>query len=346
MPYRVNGKCVYKKDGGAKVGCTKGSVNKYLAALHANANESVEPITEAISETDFLSLPKAICTFEPRGDKGLEGFDRGTEYRYQALKTNENKDYIRVYHDNTYYETCGVNTFKKYFKTETTQLAEANEIKGGKADNMCIKDIAKKFKVAISKIEAEMKKGKKVEHEHTNSDSKATEIAMDHLVEFPDYYTRLEKMEKEAEKHWKSKKVNENTKELIKRLIRENLDKNAAIEMFSASISSTVRNNILKQGFTRTLQRRSENRFINEYKNGLGTSILTQVVWSNDNVDVFFKLSSDKIGHMTQQETERLNNSYSEFLKKTMSSINQSIQQGEYSHLKHSFPLEYHIMKI
>jgi hypothetical protein len=40
MPYKVKGKCVYKKDGGAKVGCTKGSVEKYLGALHANANES------------------------------------------------------------------------------------------------------------------------------------------------------------------------------------------------------------------------------------------------------------------------------------------------------------------
>jgi hypothetical protein len=34
MPYKAKGKCVYKKDGG-KVGCTKGSVKKYLAALYA-----------------------------------------------------------------------------------------------------------------------------------------------------------------------------------------------------------------------------------------------------------------------------------------------------------------------
>jgi len=46
MPYsvrKVNGKyCVYKKDGGKKVGCTKGTEKakeKYLAALHANADE-------------------------------------------------------------------------------------------------------------------------------------------------------------------------------------------------------------------------------------------------------------------------------------------------------------------
>jgi hypothetical protein len=42
MPYKVEGKCVYKKDTGKKVGCTKGDVKDYLAALHANAdvNES------------------------------------------------------------------------------------------------------------------------------------------------------------------------------------------------------------------------------------------------------------------------------------------------------------------
>ena len=40
MPYVAKGKCVYKRDTGKKVGCTKGSVKKYLAALHANVNES------------------------------------------------------------------------------------------------------------------------------------------------------------------------------------------------------------------------------------------------------------------------------------------------------------------
>lgn len=39
MPYKTKGKCVYKKDTGKKVGCTKGSVKKYLAALHINAHE-------------------------------------------------------------------------------------------------------------------------------------------------------------------------------------------------------------------------------------------------------------------------------------------------------------------
>jgi len=42
MPYKVKGKCVYKKDTGKKVGCTDGSIKKYLAALHANSNESLD----------------------------------------------------------------------------------------------------------------------------------------------------------------------------------------------------------------------------------------------------------------------------------------------------------------
>ena len=48
MPYSVKGKCVYKKDTGTKVGCTKGDVDKYLAALHANANESeIKPLEDS-----------------------------------------------------------------------------------------------------------------------------------------------------------------------------------------------------------------------------------------------------------------------------------------------------------
>lgn len=43
MPYKAKGKCIYKKTTGQKVGCTKGSVKKYMAALHANVKESKKP---------------------------------------------------------------------------------------------------------------------------------------------------------------------------------------------------------------------------------------------------------------------------------------------------------------
>ena len=119
MPYthkKVGDKqCVYKKDSGAKVGCTKGDVNKYLAALYANTDESV---------------------------------------------------------------------------------TETNTLKGGKADKLSLKQIADKFDVSIETIKSQIQKGIKVEMEHTDNKEKATEIATDHVSEFPDYYDRLSKAEK------------------------------------------------------------------------------------------------------------------------------------------------------
>lgn len=45
----------------------------------------------------------------------------------------------------------------------------------------------------------ELKRGIEVEGEHTTDPEEAKNIAKDHLAEIPDYYTRLDKMEKDAE---------------------------------------------------------------------------------------------------------------------------------------------------
>ena len=55
--------------------------------------------------------------------------------------------------------------------------------------------IAKKHGVTVSQIKKQLQKGIKVEFEHTTNEAKAKEIALDHLLEFPDYYDRLEKAE-------------------------------------------------------------------------------------------------------------------------------------------------------
>ena len=59
--------------------------------------------------------------------------------------------------------------------------------------------IAKKHKVSIESLEKQLQKGIKVEMEHTKNKNLAEIIAFHHLDEIPDYYTRLLKMEKEAE---------------------------------------------------------------------------------------------------------------------------------------------------
>jgi hypothetical protein len=56
--------------------------------------------------------------------------------------------------------------------------------------------IAKKHKVHIDHINKQLDMGIEVEKEHTSSVKAAREIALDHLSELPDYYSRLKKMEK------------------------------------------------------------------------------------------------------------------------------------------------------
>lgn len=54
------------------------------------------------------------------------------------------------------------------------------------------KELAKKHGVSVKKIEAQVKKGTKVELEHTKDKDKAKEIALDHIKEIPNYYDKLD----------------------------------------------------------------------------------------------------------------------------------------------------------
>jgi hypothetical protein len=56
--------------------------------------------------------------------------------------------------------------------------------------------IANKHKVDVDTIHKQLKMGMKVEKEHTTDSKVAKKIALDHLAELPDYYTRLKKVEK------------------------------------------------------------------------------------------------------------------------------------------------------
>jgi hypothetical protein len=75
------------------------------------------------------------------------------------------------------------------------------------------REIGEKLGIDWSKWDVEQfRRGMDVELEHgtenlhtnvTNDDPLTTgKIALAHLNEFPDYYTRLDKMEKEADKYW------------------------------------------------------------------------------------------------------------------------------------------------
>ena len=63
MPYKVKGQCVYKKEDGTKVGCTKGDVDKYLAALHANVDDINESNKLKGGKADKLTIKKQMLIF-------------------------------------------------------------------------------------------------------------------------------------------------------------------------------------------------------------------------------------------------------------------------------------------
>jgi len=94
-------------------------------------------------------------------------------------------------------------------------MAKGDKISGGLTDNWTVEDVAKKHSVSIDEIKKELEKGTGIELEHTNNKGEAKEIALDHLYEFPDYYTRLDNMENKAEKDMEKK---ENITEYARRM--------------------------------------------------------------------------------------------------------------------------------
>lgn len=75
-------------------------------------------------------------------------------------------------------------------------IISENILVGGLSDNLTIKNIAKKHNVSIQQIKSQLMKGIKVETEHTENKKIAKEIALDHLSELPNYYDKLELIEK------------------------------------------------------------------------------------------------------------------------------------------------------
>lgn len=119
--------CVYKKDGGTKVGCTKGSIKKYLAALHANANESItENKTPKIFSYTAYRLPtedelKEIDSCNLNAEEINKGF--GYTIIGKGMADNKNKKMII----DAISKLCSMYPENEEYKKA---LANAKEMKG------------------------------------------------------------------------------------------------------------------------------------------------------------------------------------------------------------------------
>lgn len=61
-------------------------------------------------------------------------------------------------------------------------------------------ELAKKYKTTYAKVSSALEKGIKVEKEHTKNRLVAKKIALDHLDEDLNYYTKLRKIERKFKK--------------------------------------------------------------------------------------------------------------------------------------------------
>jgi len=70
--------------------------------------------------TRVVQKGSVACVYEPRGDKGLEGYQLNEFYKFEEMQDSKGI-YYRVYPDcldwpNKYYETCNKVSFRKYFQ--------------------------------------------------------------------------------------------------------------------------------------------------------------------------------------------------------------------------------------
>jgi len=197
-------------------------------------------------------------------------------------------------------------------------MKSGDKITGGKADKYTIKDIADKHGVSIEEIDKELKIGIKIELEHTNDVKLAREIAMDHLYEFPDYYTNkkyglIAMEDKLKEFH----NINE-SKMKIRMLLKETFDKSYGDDtiIFKLNCSGnqigTIKINPNVESLNKYTIEIINLQFTREYDNIHTGMKMVKAIWGAfpDTQTVLITPSDDMLYFWEKIGAKRLNNTY------------------------------------
>lgn len=155
-------------------------------------------IMKGYTEQPNVSLNSDTIKDMAKYQKALESEDIDNKNNSEN-KESQKKSKKKIEADEaTGASSAGAFSGPLFTKEETTE----EKLKGGLADSKNIKDLARKhskssvgFHLMVQHLKKQLQKGLEVEKEHTKDDAKAKEIAMDHLSEDPDYYTKLTKIE-------------------------------------------------------------------------------------------------------------------------------------------------------
>ena len=122
----------------------------------------------------------------------MKGYDRKPENMEMLFDPMFEKYFEQIVYDEIDQQKYDI---AKANHRKFNQPINEDEIKGGKADGMDIEDVAKIHGMSVDDMFDEFSKGVRHEMEHTSELRVAIEIALDHLYEDPEYYTKLEGME-------------------------------------------------------------------------------------------------------------------------------------------------------
>lgn len=142
-------------------------------------------VQRALKSKNLQKINKVIKKIKQYRQAGL---DKGGEFSPEnlAYKVLRNQDYItKLYdlRDKLHSEELTIETM--YTTPQSTKLLDR--------PTLSVRMIATKHNVTVKHILDQLKKGIKVENEHTTYGQTAREIALDHLSEDPNYYTKLKK---------------------------------------------------------------------------------------------------------------------------------------------------------
>lgn len=119
---------------------------------------------------------------KPSSSESCEGF--------QVIKKQDDKELIYDTEDNLYYLVKNGKDIKS-FRDKTKALKALNENYDGRIESLYKEVVTPADENKVDPKELEM--GIKVEMEHTDDKEEAKKIALQHLAEVPDYYTKLKK---------------------------------------------------------------------------------------------------------------------------------------------------------
>jgi len=154
-------------------------------------------------------------------------------------------------------------------------------------------EIAKKHNISIDYVIRQAEIGSTVEREHVTTHEEAYGIALQHIMEFPDYYSHLLSMEKNLRKKWKKDKLqnksftNSNMKNNHTKKINEEFDKfykehyecNELSDSSSDFLENENKENLYKLSLLERILNKNYSKFFIDSEN-LIIGILEDAAWT------------------------------------------------------------------